>query len=288
MKVKILIMLCFLIFLVFGQKFSENFNSEEELPYNIWMYWENRKGKRKPEYLNLCYKTILKHNKKFNIHLLDEKSVFRFLPDLRKDLDKYMNIPQKADYIRINLLHKYGGIWIDSDTIVIKDLSPFIEKLRKYEFVGFGCTGPDCDTLSSGYPRPSNWLLVSRKNSLVMSKCLEEANNIIKHSPYIFRIKYHIIGRMLLWDVIQKLKKTGWDYLHMPSKCVEQDSKGFKYINNRLISNEDYDKKCKDKLFFIPIYNTAPGFPEWFRSMTQKEILENDMLISKLFKLSLK
>ena len=78
-----------------------------------------------------------------------------------------------------------------------------------------------------------------------MKKCLEEANKIIKNTPYIFRIKYHIIGRMLLWEVIQKLKKTGWDYLHMPSKCVERDSKGFKYKNNRLISNEDYDKKYK-------------------------------------------
>ena len=62
---------------------------------------------------------------------------------------------------------------------------------------------------------------------------------------------------MLLWNVINKLKKTGWDYLHMPSKCVERDSKGYKYKNNRLISKEIYDKKCKDKLHFIPIYNTV-------------------------------
>lgn len=291
MKVKIIIILTFLIFLIcliVNKHFLETFkNQEENLPYNIWMYWENKKGKSKPAYLKLCYKTIKKHNKNFNIQLLDEKTVYNFLPNLRKDLDKYMNIPQKADYIRINLLYKYGGIWIDSDTIIIKNLSPFIKKLRKHEFIGFGCTGAECENSNSGYPRPSNWLLISKKNSLLMKTCLEEANNIIRNNPYIFRIKYHIIGRMLLWNVINKLKKTGWDYLHMPSKCVERDSKGYKYKNNRLISKEMYDKKCKDKLYFIPIYNTAPGFPEWFRSMSEKELLENDMLISRLFKLSL-
>ena len=37
----------------------------------IWMYWENMKNKKKPNYLNLCYKTISKHCKKdFNQEVL--------------------------------------------------------------------------------------------------------------------------------------------------------------------------------------------------------------------------
>ena len=42
----------------------------------------------------------------------------------------FLSIPQKADYIRLSLLKKYGGIWLDSDIIVIKNLQPIIDKLK--------------------------------------------------------------------------------------------------------------------------------------------------------------
>ena len=256
----------------------------------IWMYWENNPNKNKPNYLNLCYQTIVKNcSKNFHINLLNEKSVYNFLPKLRKDLDKFMSIPQKTDYIRLALLNKYGGIWIDSDTIVIKDLYPLYKKLYKFEFIGFGCTGYKCNTIESGYPRPSNWVLISRKGGRLVSECLKEADRIIKNNPKILRYRYHIIGRILLWNKIDELRKTNkWDYLHMPSKCIERDSIGIKYINGRLLSDQDYDNKCKNKIYFLPIYNTAPGFPKWFIDMTEKEIIESDMLISKMFKLALK
>ena len=54
-----------------------------------------------------------------------------------------------------------------------------------------------------------------------------------------------------------------------------------------MISNENIDSKCIDKSYFVPIYNTAPGFPKWFLDLTEKEIMEKDMLISKYFKKSL-
>ena len=41
-----------------------------------------------------------------------------------------LNIPQKTDYIRYHLLHTYGGVWIDTDIIVLKYLTPIIKKLR--------------------------------------------------------------------------------------------------------------------------------------------------------------
>ena len=49
-----------------------------------------------------------------NVHFLDEKSVFKYLPNLDLDLLKWCSIPQKADYIRLSLLTKYGGFWLDS------------------------------------------------------------------------------------------------------------------------------------------------------------------------------
>ena len=268
------------------EKFSDK--NENELPNYIWMYWENKPNMTKYPYLDLCYKTILKNSPNFEIRLLDKKSVKKYIPDLRDDINKCMNIPQKTDYIRLKLLYMYGGIWIDSDTIMINDLMPLLKKLKKYDFIGFGCSGLYCNIKTTGKPYPSNWVMISQKNGLLMKKCIEEAEYIIDNHKYLFKKKYHIIGRQLLWKNIKKLMKTKkWDYLHVSSKCIERDSNGIKYKNNRLLSSEDYDKNCLDKIYFLPIYNTAPGFPKWFINLTEKEILRSNMLISKMFKLAL-
>ena len=109
----------------------------------------------KPEYLNLCYETVVKNcEQSFTINLLNEKTVYNFLPNLRRDLDQYMSIPQKTDLIRLSLLHKYGGIWVDSDTIVIRDLKPLWDKTKKHEYIGFGAPETGVSIANQATPVP--------------------------------------------------------------------------------------------------------------------------------------
>ena len=81
--------------------------------YSIWMYWENKQNTKKPPYLDLCFETIKKHNKSyFNVILLNETTVYNYIPDLRTDLDSKLSIQQKTDYIRIKLLYLLSLIHI--------------------------------------------------------------------------------------------------------------------------------------------------------------------------------
>ena len=254
---------------------------------NIWLYWENKKNTEKPEYLNICYKTIIKNcSKNFNVNLLNEKTVYDFLPNLRADIFKKLNIPQRADYIRLKLLNKYGGIWLDSDIIVLKDLSLITDKLNNYDFVGFGCHYKNCS--KTGYPKPANWVMCSRINSKLMNKCIINADLLLDiYDREFFRKNYHILGRKLLWKNISLLKSEGWDYYHFDSKCIDRDSKLKKITNERLISNEDIDKGCINNILFIPVYNTAPGFPKWFLNMNYNDHLRSNTLFSKFIKFAL-
>ena len=258
--------------------------------YNIWMYWENLPGNKKSPYLDLCYKTVKKNcSNNFKIHLLDEKSVYDYIPDLRKDLNSKLSIQQKVDYIRYILLYKYGGIWVDADTIVIKNLKPIIEKLNHYDFVGFGCHFNNKEQcLNSGKPYPANWVMGSRKNGKLMKLCIDKCNLYINSSNNLKK-SYHILGRETLWSEISYLLKNDkeWNYYHYNSKCIERDSNNKKLYNSRAISDEDIDKQCEDKFLFMPIYNTAPGFPEWFKNMDESKLLKSNMLISKIFRKSL-
>ena len=47
-----------------------------------------------------------------------------------------MTLPIQADAIRVALLKKYGGIWMDLDIILTN--GDFLQKLKKFELVMLG------------------------------------------------------------------------------------------------------------------------------------------------------
>lgn len=282
-----LIIIILIIILIVKLSVQESFSNKSN--NYIWMYWETKKGKKKPEYLDLCYRTIVKHCSEHQVHLLNEKTVFNYLPELDMNLLKTCSVPQKADYIRISLLHKYGGYWLDSDIIVFRSFRELFLLLNTYDFVGFGCHFSNCQNNTNGFPKPANWVIGSRKNGILMSRCLQKANHILSHNPHLLKINYHCLGRELLWSEINYLLKNNlnWKYYHFNSKCIERDSSGNKIYNSRHISKEEIDRKCQNKFIFIPIYNTAPGFPNWFINMSSEQLLKSEFLFSKLINYSL-
>ena len=264
----------------------ENFDNKSNKPY-LWLYWEVID--KTPAYIDMCYETVIKHcSNDFNIIRLNEKTIYEYVSDLKfieKKLPgfKKLNIPQKADYYRYHLLYKYGGIWLDSDIIVFSSLMPLYKHLNnKIDYVGAGCHSKKC--IPNGAPYPANWIMISKPKTQLMSLMIDGCDKTLQEKG---KINYHNIGHNLLWKNIEILqKKQNWTYYHIPSKCFERDTNDNKYVNQRLISEENMDPQCTN-LIFIPIYNSAPGFPLWFKNMNKKQILKSNLLISKLFNRSL-
>jgi hypothetical protein len=238
----------------------------------------------------LCHDTVRKHcGADFVVNILNDKTIHNYLPNLRQDIDQ-LSIPQKADYYRLKLLNTYGGIWLDSDIIVMQNLLPIIDKLRQVDFVGFGCHYRKCR--NTGKPKPANWVMASLPKTQFMQRCVADCDRILD-STTVAQLNtskhYFDLGRTLLWRQIQyaKLHIPNWDYYHYDSRCIDRDSNYVKIRNKRLLSNEDIDTKCRHKSLFVPVYNTAPGFPADFLALSKDEILTGDKLISKLFRSSL-
>ena len=105
----------------------------------IWMYWENKQGEKTPDLIRLCWKTIIKNNKNdFQIKILTPSDVEKYLPDLDGCYQNCKEVAHKSHYIRFSLLHKYGGIWLDSDTVVFRSFTEITEKIKQF---GFVCNG---------------------------------------------------------------------------------------------------------------------------------------------------
>jgi hypothetical protein len=248
------------------------------------MYWETLPNKIKPGYIDLCINSV-KHNCGycFNIIILDNKNIYNYLPEIKNmDLSK-LNLPQKVDYYRYNLLEKYGGVWLDADILVVKCICPFYKKLNSSDYVGFGC-GHDLNTCSktlNGYSRPLNWFMISKKNTpfikCVKNKAEKKINDL---NIYNKKISYHGIGKDILQECYNNMNKDSiWKYEHIPSKCQEFDTKGNK-LNNIMIKFDWED--CEEERIFFPLYNTAPGYPDWFKELTEDELKNNDSYLKPL------
>jgi hypothetical protein len=267
-----LIIVCFAIIFVYllhKKKYKEHLTSKP----HIWCYWETIEGRHKPAYIDLCYDSIV-HNCKncFEIHRLDEKSIRKYLPELNPaDLD-HLSIPHKADYYRYALLEKYGGIWIDADIIVSKCLCPLYKKLMEssHDYMGFGCgrSRQSCSDNPDGKNNPTNWLMMSKPNTKFMKCVRQSAEEVIFQKK---DFKYHEIGKHALEKCISHMNQNeDWDYIHIPSSCNEYDSSGHK-LNNIM---KPYNvRDCSSKRYFFPLYNTAPGYPDWFKNLSKDDLL---------------
>src|SRR5215469_8867615 len=97
----------------------------------IWLYWEGDM----PAWISKCHETIFAHGD--NVQLIDPVK-FDALRDRDRDIDlSKLCTAHRADFIRAFLLAKFGGLWIDSDCIVMQSLIPLLQAANEYDFIGY-------------------------------------------------------------------------------------------------------------------------------------------------------
>ena len=276
-------------------------------PFVIWTYWETPTSPNAPPraaYLDLCAETLSRNcGQDFLVISLTPQTAAEFIPELHVEKGAYSsllraagaNIPQKTDILRLALLSRYGGVWCDADIVCFRSFEPFVRRMRSgdFDYVGFGCYYEDCAAHALGAPRPANWVMISRAGGRLVTRALQSALQQLQADPGgALRKNYHALGKNLLAAQIQLLLRDDptFRYFHVSSRCVERDSSGAKWTNARMTSSEQVDTQCVDKLIFVPVYNTAPGFPPDVLAMTRHDWLRGrgaHMLLGRMFRLAL-
>jgi len=231
----------------------------------IWQYWEGPK----PSFIDLCLETVSKNNEDFDLRVLDDKSVFDYLPNLRKDLDSLPRIANKVDYIRFNLLHEYGGIWLDADVVLFQDLSRPWQTMIDFNqsFAATSHFGPG---------RPSIWLLMSEPNSKITKDYLKAANALLDNFDK-SKIAWSQLGAHLLWNFTNDK-----NYHHFPVEdfCPVPYTKYLYYFQNIDVDKFISDDSCTF-VFFNEMLNRHQRD---FLAKDRDEILSQDYLISKIIR----
>ncbi len=177
-KIVILILFLLLFAILYNQYYLiQNFDSDlnYSIPKITWTYWHNLDS------MPLTIKNIM--NSKYKIlsswsnNVLSNNNLLDFInkSDFPSNFIK-LTYQHQSDWIRLYLLEKYGGVWIDASIIInseeaINDLyKNTIE--RNADLMAFYLLGNSYNNLK--YTYLENWFLIAPKNSDIIKKWRKE------------------------------------------------------------------------------------------------------------------
>jgi hypothetical protein len=141
---------------------------------NIWMCWLQGVNHRSLHGLNkLCVNRWIEINKEdWNVNVLSSDSIKDYVPEFFEiTLAKKISLTKQSDILRILLLEKYGGVWVDASVYPTAPMSSFVDNLLNdtnffaYRFF------PRSICTKNGNRETSSWFLIADEvNHYLISK----------------------------------------------------------------------------------------------------------------------
>ena len=133
-----------------------NKNNIKGFQKNIWIFW-SQGWSFAPTLIKDCKDSWVINNPEWDVKTLDSNS-FKEYSDLSFDSNKLKNlsIAHKSDLIRLELLDKYGGVWVDASLFCLIPLDNWIFNNLNSGLFFFEC-GSKCALIT-------NWFIASKPN----------------------------------------------------------------------------------------------------------------------------
>jgi mannosyltransferase OCH1-like enzyme len=166
------------------------------IPRTIYLYWIGKEYKL----ISILRKLIYLHStngKGYKVVLLTDNNINQYIKDIPEYFYKMLPAHQ-ADFVRVNVICDYGGIWLDSDTLVLDSLDSLFDILETKS--GFFIKQNNSELWNGIFGSKPKTLLMIRWRKYMMSILKRKKNNI----------NWTEIGN----DIINKIR-TRRKYLYM-------------------------------------------------------------------------
>ena len=281
--------------LLLSYKFIQPYNSIINQNNVIYTFWEPKENI--PGYIRLCIKTWKKSLPQYKINILDYRKSKKLIgePIFSSIVCKKMEMKIQTDAIRVAILKKYGGIWIDADTIILNDkvikifqkyeLSMIWEENRKFHYIA---------------------LIYALKNSSIISEWQKKIiYKVKKYNDYLlnkFKFSnlenisirmnnYDYLGNSIIDQIIDNITIKDRIFFHINSNLTKVLPELFYFANTSMTNAEKYlslyfqkgDPQIVLNYSYSIIFLHNSWIPVEYKKMSEKEFIKQDILISKLF-----
>jgi hypothetical protein len=304
----IFILIIILVLLYYKHKKIDNYENNKTLkenlkiPRKIWIFWHEELEKS-PNIIQFCYKIITRQCPDYEINFLNLKNYKKFVDDNRinKIIDNpNINIIYKSDLIRLYLIYRFGGIYLDASIILLKSLDWIYEYTENYDVIMFK---NNHHSNNSEKPVLENWFIAGKPNNDFIHKTLEMLLFILNTNDLekeVMKIKqdnsinlqnfgnhgvYHLTYFIIIYQ-LQKNNYTNIKYLECHKDTYEcsfmYNINLVKQLYDKPINDDEYDKIVKNSKL-IKLTSNDRNYIKDF-SITKNSFM--DKMINKLFSTS--
>lgn len=279
----LIIVIIILILNLCKSNFENNIIISKSLKNKIplWLLWP---GEDKiPPYIELCIETCKKQNNDhFNIQIVKPNDMIKFFGELHPSF-YYLRYAHRADYCRIKLLAKFGGCYLDIDSICVKPLFKLVSSNNNIDII---TTGPKerNDLLKSNNLVRWESLIVLNKNNYYTQECYN------KHEKYLT----DNYDKLKKYNPYQDPKKDAFSWseamyeLFKINKLNKNIIKNTNILYNKNFSNEyGYNIINENKIdigdICVIILNNSI-YNDNFKNKTREEILKTNNALCNLLR----
>ncbi|MCL5050186.1 MAG: capsular polysaccharide synthesis protein [Firmicutes bacterium] len=130
------------------------------IPQIIWTYWHSP---TLPLVVEQCIAGWRRFNPEYRIEVLNKDNLADFISPIPAHLER-LNVAKQTDWMRLELLNRYGGIWMDASIILTQPLDWVgqLQRQQAAEFVGYYIDGY---TQRKELPVVDSWFLAAPAGS---------------------------------------------------------------------------------------------------------------------------
>jgi len=240
---------------------------------NIYLYWVGYEYKL----ILILRKLIYLHStngKGYKVNLITEKNINDYI----KNIPSYFNNlrpAHQADFVRINVVCDYGGIWLDSDTIVMESLDSLFELIENKN--GF--------FIKEGNSVLCNGIFGSKPNTPLMIDLKKRIINILDNKNPT-DLKWTEIGNTLFENIYKSNLSLYNDY-----KIFNGLDNLYPVIHHKCVSEfleKPYDNYNQIIREYQPLIILINFVYKKIDNMTEKEILYGNMPLNYFINKSIK
>ncbi len=243
------------------------------IPKVVWMYWHDT---HLPASITLMTEKIRRDNPDHEINLLNKATLNRYLPDLIFSSSD-ISVPHQSDVIRLELLCRYGGIWMDCSMLLFENLSWVHECHEKNsrDLIGYY---REVSTVNPQSPIIESWFLAAPQHNPFIQEWLKHLSPIktLGSKQYFDKMR----KRDDYDSLVQKITDPPYLLVYLAQQAAMKEYKHFNIFARKCEANAFYYQRLHGwnsaKFACLIMFNKRPTTPPPIIKLTGNERLHID------------
>ena len=174
------------------------------IPKNLFVYWENLYDRPTPPFIQYCLDSFQRCGEDVNVVFVNSKNIDELLEgaELHDNWRVIQDIPQRVDCLRVAIVRKYGGMYVDADTVITRPLGHLFENDNDINLMKWSFNN-----------RLINAYFTAKRGSVFLTNVLNQINTILAHECGNF---YNKCGGVYLGEHVFEIAAQSCPYTLIP------------------------------------------------------------------------